>query len=158
MNTNFFRAVSVITFASILALLTGCASSLSGSAYQRGQARSAQEVRVGVVENVREVQIEGTKSRVGAGAGALAGAAIGSKAGKEGSTTRALGTIAGAVAGGIGGAAAEEGITRQKGLEITVKLDGGRLLAVTQAADENFRVGDHVRVLVSGNGDSRVTH
>ena len=158
MKTNFLRSVSVGAFALTLVVLSGCASSLSGSTYERGQARGAQEVRMGAVQHVREVQIEGTKSRVGAGAGAVTGAAIGSRAGKEGSATRAVATIAGAVAGGIGGAAAEEGITRQKGLEITVKLDSGRLLAVTQAADENFRVGDYVRVLTGANGVARVTH
>jgi outer membrane lipoprotein SlyB len=57
----------------------------------------------------------------------------------------------------LGGAAAEEGITRQKGVEITVKLDSGRMLAITQAADEEFRVGDRVRVL-SGSGATRVSH
>ena len=58
---------------------------------------------------------------------------------------------------GLGGAAVEEGVTRQKGVEITVKLDSGRMLAITQAADEEFRVGDRVRVL-SGGGTTRVTH
>jgi outer membrane lipoprotein SlyB len=48
-------------------------------------------------------------------------------------------------------------VTRQEGVEITVKLDSGRLLAITQAADEEFRVGDRVRVL-SGGGTTRVTH
>ncbi len=158
MNTNFLRSTSAAVFASTLALLGGCASSLSGSAYERNQARGAQEVRMGVVEHVRQVQIEGTKSRVGANAGALTGAVVGSRAGKEGSATRVVATVAGAVAGGIGGAAAEEGITRQTGLEITVKFDGGRMLAVTQAADENFRVGDYVRVLTGANGTARVTH
>jgi len=33
-----------------------------------------------------------------------------------------------------------------------------RMLAVTQAADENFRVGDYVRVLTGANGVARVTH
>jgi len=48
-------------------------------------------------------------------------------------------------------------VTRQKGVEITVKLDSGRLIAITQAADEVFRVGDRVRVL-SGGGTTRVSH
>ena len=53
----------------------------------------------------------------------------------------------------------EEGTTRQKGIEVTVKLDGGRMIAITQAADdkETFKVGDRVRIL-SGGGTTRVTH
>jgi outer membrane lipoprotein SlyB len=59
--------------------------------------------------------------------------------------------------GGLGGAAAEEAVTRQRGVEITVKLDSGRMIAITQAADEEFKVGERVRVL-SGGGTTRVTH
>ena len=64
-----------------------------------------------------------------------------------------------ALAGGVAGSAVEEGTTRQKGVEITVKLDGGRMIAVTQAADdkEMFKAGDRVRIL-SGGGVTRVTH
>ncbi|NWG39714.1 MAG: glycine zipper 2TM domain-containing protein, partial [Hydrogenophilaceae bacterium] len=112
-------------------------------------------VQMCIVESVRKVKIEGTKSPVGAGAGAVVGGVAGSTVGSgKGST---IGAAVGAVLGGLGGAAAEEAITRQEGIEITVKLDSGRLLAVTQAADEAFRVGDRVRVL-TGGGTTRVTH
>jgi outer membrane lipoprotein SlyB len=83
--------------------------------------------------------------------GGVAGSAVG---GSKGST---LGATVGAMRGGLGGAAAEEGATRQKGLEITVKLDSGRIMAITQASDETFRTGGRVRVL-SGNGVTRVSH
>ena len=71
----------VIGLASSLVLLGGCASSLSGSAYERRQARTAHDVQMGVVEHVRVVQIEGTKSGIGSGAGAVIGATAGSNAG-----------------------------------------------------------------------------
>jgi len=135
--------------------LTGCPASMSGAAYSREQARQVQEVQMGIVESVREVMIEGTKSVVGPAAGAAVGGIAGSNIGQgKGST---VGAIVGAVAGGVAGAAIEEGVTRTKGLEITVKLDNGRLIAVTQAADETFRPGDRVRVL-TGGGVTRVTH
>lgn len=145
------RKLTLFGVVTALALLAGCASSMSGSAYERRQARTAHEVQMGVVEHVREVEIEGTKSRVGSTAGAVAGSGAMRGHGP-------VGRVAGAVAGGVAGAAVEEGITRQKGLEITVKLDGGRMLAVTQAADEDFKVGDRVRILFGGRGDTRVTH
>jgi outer membrane lipoprotein SlyB len=136
-------------------LLAGCPASMSGAAYSREQARQAQEVQMGAVESVREVVIEGTKSVVGPAAGAAVGGIAGSNIGQgKGST---VGAIVGAVAGGVVGGAIEEGVTRTKGLEITVKLDNGRLIAVTQAADETFRPGDRVRVL-TGGGVTRVTH
>jgi outer membrane lipoprotein SlyB len=136
-------------------LLAGCPAGLGSKDYSRGQARTVQEVQMGVVESVREVNIEGTKTPVGAGAGAVVGGVAGSSVG--GGKGSVVGAALGAVLGGLGGAAAEEAVTRQKGVEITVKLDSGRMLAITQAADEQFKVGDRVRVL-SGSGTTRVSH
>jgi outer membrane lipoprotein SlyB len=116
-----------------------------------------QEVQMGTVESVREVKIEGTKSGIGSTAGAVVGGVAGSDVG--GGKGQIVGGVIGAVIGGVAGAAVEEGTTRQKGVEITVKLDGGRLIAVTQAAEEKeiFQVGERVRIL-SGGGVTRVSH
>ena len=138
------------------ALIAGCASTSSGSVYSGGQARQEQTVRMGVVESVRQVTIEGSKS----GVGTIAGGAIGGVAGSNiggGNRGSAVGTILGAVAGGVGGDAIERGTTKKQGLEITVKLDNGELRAITQEADESFRPGERVRLL-SGSGVTRVTH
>ena len=145
--------ISLSTLVCVL-ILGGCASGTGGKDYSREQARTVQEVQMGVVESVRAVNIEGTKSPVGAGAGAIIGGVAGSGVG--GGRGQIVGAAVGAVLGGLGGAAAEEAITRQKGVEITVKLDSGRLLAITQAADETFAVGDRVRVL-TGGGVTRVS-
>ena len=151
MNKSF--AVTLIAAGTLL--LAGCPAGLGGKDYSREQARTAQEVQIGIVESVREVNIEGTKTPVGAGAGAVVGGVAGSTVG--GGKGSIVGATVGAVLGGLGGAAAEEAVTRQKGVEITVKLDSGRLMAITQAADEEFRIGDRVRVL-SGGGTTRVSH
>ncbi|MEW6728949.1 MAG: glycine zipper 2TM domain-containing protein [Pseudomonadota bacterium] len=151
------RVVASLMAVVAVAALSGCASSLSGGAYSRDQARVAQEVEYGRVEAVRVVAIEGTKSNIGTGAGAIAGGVAGSGIG-SGSTTRTVGALAGAIIGGMAGAAAEEGITRQDGLEITVRLDSGRTIAVVQAADVQFRPGDRVRVLYGRDGTTRVTY
>ncbi len=154
MQTIFRTVVSAVLVAGALTLV-GCASGTGGKDYSRDQTRSAQEVQMGIVESVREVNIEGTKTPIGAGAGAVVGGVAGSTVGSgKGSV---VGAALGAVLGGLGGAAAEEAVTRNKGVEITVKLDSGRLIAVTQSADEEFRVGDRVRVL-SGGGATRVSH
>lgn len=125
--------------------LAGCASSKSGSVYSREDARQEQTVRMGVVESVRSVTIEGTKTPIGG----IGGSAIGSGRGA------AVAAVAGAVAGGLLGAAAEEGLTRKEGVEITVRLDNGELRAIVQEADEPFKPGDRVRLL-SVNGQTRV--
>lgn len=145
----------VVALTAALGVLGGCAGSMSGSAYTREQARQVQEVRMGVVESVRQVQIEGTKSNVGTAAGAVVGGVGGSNIGEGKGAI--VGAVIGAVAGGVAGSAIEEGVTRKAGLEITVKLDSGRMIAVTQEADEQFHPGERVRVL-SGGGVTRVTH
>ena len=147
--------LTFLVLATISSLIVGCASGTGGKDYSREQTRTVQEVQMGIVESVREVNIEGTKTPIGAGAGAVVGGVAGSTVG--GGKGKVVGAAVGAVLGGVGGAAAEEAVTRQKGVEITVKLDSGRLIAITQAADEEFRVGDRVRVL-SGGGTTRVSH
>ena len=150
---------TVALFASLLTavLLSACAGGVGGGDYERTQTRGVQEVQMGVVESVREVKIEGTKSGIGPAAGAVVGGVAGSEIGQGKGAI--VGSVLGAVVGGVTGAAAEEGVTRQKGVEIAVKLDGGRMIAVTQAADEKetFKVGERVRIL-SGGGVTRVTH
>ena len=138
------------------AVITGCASTTSGSVYSGGQARQEQTVRMGVVESVRQVSIEGSKSGVGTVAGGMVGGVAGSNIG-GGNRGSAVGTILGAVVGGVAGNAIEQGVTKKQGLEITVKLDNGELRAITQEADETFRPGERVRLL-SGGGVTRVTH
>lgn len=138
-----------------MSLLGGCASSKSGDVYTRDQARREQTIRMGIVESVREVLMEGTKSAVGPAAGAAIGGIAGSTLG--GGKGAAVAAVIGAVAGGLAGAAIEEGVTRKQALEITVKLDNGQMIAIVQEADPaEFRPGDRVRIL-SNYGESRVT-
>ena len=150
---------TVALIASLLTtlLLSACAGGLGSGDYERTQTRGVQEVQMGTVESVRDVKIEGTKSGVGTAAGAVTGGVAGSHVG--GGKGQIIGGVLGAVVGGVAGAAVEEGATKQKGVEITVKLDSGRLIAVTQAAEPNevFRVGERVRIL-SGGGVTRVSH
>lgn len=149
---NIARA-GVLLLAAVI--LSGCASSMSGGAYSRDQARQVEEVRMATVESVRQVQIEGTKTPIGTAAGAVVGGIAGSNVGAgKGSS---VGVVLGSVAGGVVGSAVEEGVTRQAGLEITIKFDDGRMVAVTQAADEKFQPGDRVRVL-TGGGVTRISH
>lgn len=134
--------------------LGGCASSNSGSVYSRGEARREMSVRMGTVESVRSVTVEGTKTPIGT----IGGAAIGGIAGSALSHGRgsAIAAVIGGIIGGITGSVAEEGITRRAGLEITVRLDNGDMRAIVQAADEQFQPGQRVR-LVSQGGVTRVT-
>lgn len=145
----------LLVIAFLTALTVACASSNSGSVYKRDDARKVQTVRTGVVESVRTVKLEGTKSPVGTVAGGAIGGIAGSSVG--GGRGSAIAAVIGAVVGGLVGSAAEEGITRKDGLEITVKLDGGALIAIVQEADEQFNPGDRVRIVENAD-TSRVSH
>ena len=154
MNPGRLLFVSMSLTAVLLA--GGCAtSSNSGSVYSSGQTRSEQTVRLGVVDSVRQVNIEGSKSPVGVIAGGAIGGIAGSNVGGGRGST--IGSILGAVAGGVAGNVIESKIAEKKGIEITVRLENGELRAITQEADEEFKPGERVRLL-SGSGITRVTH
>lgn len=145
----------LLLVAALSVLVAACASSNSGSVYKRDDARKVQTVKTGVVESVRSVKLEGTKTPIGTVAGgAIGGIAGGSIGSGRGS---AIGAVIGAVAGGIAGSAVEEVTTRKDALEITVKLDGGSMIAIVQEADEQFHPGEKVRI-VENSDTSRVTH
>jgi outer membrane lipoprotein SlyB len=153
------RTTKLLT-ASLVALslmLGGCVSNLSGDSYSRDEARKVQTVRLGTIEMLRPVKIEGTKTPIGAGAGAVVGGIGGSAIG--GGRGSAVAAVIGAVAGGLLGAMTEEGLTRTQGVEITVREDDGTLRAYVQQVQENeiFRVGERVRIMTV-DGTSRVAH
>jgi len=149
------RITQLLVATLLSVLLAACASSNSGSVYSRDEARRVQTIRTGIVESVRQVKLEGTKSPVGTIAGGAIGGIAGSSIGQGRGS--AVAAVIGAVVGGLAGSAAEEGITRKNALEITVKLDGGGLIAVVQETDDAFKSGDKVRLVESG-GTTRVTH
>ena len=151
---NRIKIGLIITIMCLVAV--GCASSRSGKVYSRDQARKSQTIQMGTVELVHNVKIEGTKSSVGGIAGGAAGAAVGSTIGSG--TGKTVATVFGAIVGGLGGAAAEEKVTQKDALEITVKLDNGSAIVVVQEADEEFAVGDRVRILKGTDGTTRVRH
>ena len=147
----------LITSLAAMLALGGCQSSLTVDTYSRDEARAVQTVRMGTIESLRPVKIEGTKTPIGAGAGAVVGGIGGS--GLGGGRGSAVLAVVGAVAGGLLGAAAEEGLTRTQGVEITVREDDGTMRAYVQEVEPNqvFRVGERVRIMTV-NGTSRVTH
>ena len=138
-------------------ILAACASEQGGDVYSRDQVRQVQHFKVGVVESVHKVRIEGTQSQIGSTAGAVVGGIAGS--GASGGKTGQVASVLGAVVGGIVGAAAEEGYTRENGIEMAIKLENGEYISVVQAANKNeadeIKAGDTVRVIES-DGVTRV--
>lgn len=135
-------------------LLAGCATPRSGDVYSREEALREQTVRLGTVESVRPVTIQGTRSGIGAAAGGIVGGVAGSGVGSGRGST--IAGVLGAVGGGVAGQAVEEGTTRKPGVEITVRLQNGELRAIVQEETDKFVPGQRVRLISSG-GVTRVS-
>jgi outer membrane lipoprotein SlyB len=155
MNTSIKRLglPAIVVIATVT--LVGCSSAPSSSTYTRAQAGTLQEVQMGSVLSVRNIRIEKDSTDVGNAAGAVLGGIAGSTAGEG--RGKAAASVAGAVIGGIIGSKIDKSVQTQPGYEITIQLDGGKTVVVTQLADEAFRPGDRVKVIGS-NGSARVTH
>jgi outer membrane lipoprotein SlyB len=152
--TRHFRGTTIAALGAA-ALLAGCAPAYYGDAYPRYATMRPETVEMGVVEAARGVRIQNPDSGVGTVGGAVAGGALGNMAG--GGSGRIAATIGGAILGGIVGNAAEREANQQSGVELTVRLDSGRTVAVVQPdAGEGFRPGDRVRMVSNGYA-TRVT-
>lgn len=145
----------IIFFLSVPFILAACASEQGGEVYSRDQVRQVQHFKVGTVESMHKVRIEGTKTPIGSTAGAVVGGIAGS--GTSQGKTGQVAAVLGAVVGGVAGAAAEEAYTRENGIEYVIKLEDGSNVSVVQAVNdkEDIKVGEKVRVIES-DGVARV--
>lgn len=150
-----FRSLSVAVVATAICVLAGCAAPSSGKVYSREEARTAMTVSEGVVKDVQPITIEGQKTWMGGAGGGWVGYELGRTVG-HGTGSDIAGAVGG-VAGAVAGQAVEEMATRQKGLQITIRLDNGETIAVAQSADVTFAPGERVKVLRGHNGSARVT-
>lgn len=153
----FKKQIDLTIFSIICALLiaSGCQTTVQGSkTYTRGQAQTAQEVYYGTVLKVAEVQIESETTGGGALAGSVVGGIVGSTIGSG--RGRTLATTAGALGGAAAGSAAEKARGTRPALELEVELDDGRLMVIVQEKDDEFAVGDRVRLIRSPDGKMRI--
>ena len=120
--------------------------------YSAGQSQQVQQVQLGTVLYVQNVVIRASQAVTGAGStlGAVAGGFVGSRVGKGNGS--AVGAVIGALGGAAAGNMAAGKAYQQPGLQITVRLDNGQTIAVTQAADVPIRAGQRVELLGSQYG------
>jgi outer membrane lipoprotein SlyB len=60
------------------------------------------------------------------------------------------------LAGAAAGSAAERSASQKAGLEIEVELDDGRIMVIVQEKDDEYAVGDRVRIVQASDGTMRV--
>lgn len=137
--------------------LAGCAntSPYSGNVYSGNQAKSAQTVSFGTITALRQVQIQADSRAgglLGSGGGAVIGGLLGNQVG--GGSGRQLATVAGALGGAVAGTKVEESTNRIDAWEMEIRQDNGQNVVVVQKADQNFQVGQRVRLIGSGSSVS----
>jgi outer membrane lipoprotein SlyB len=142
--------LTLLVSALVTVATIGCTFPSTRTTIPAGQAGVMQAVEIGTVTSVHDVNIEGRRSNLGTfGGGIVGGAAASGGSGVSGALVRAGGSVAGAIAG----EAVEEVATRKRAQEITVLLDDGRTVVITQKVDGGlFRDGDRVRILNGGSG------
>lgn len=163
MNTNSRIRIPRVAIVIAAALLAGCASLPPGmtgqypnsaDTYTPGQSQQIQQVQLGTVLSVRDVRIAATGTQTGTGSalGALAGGLLGHSIG--GGKGKTLATVAGGITGMIGGNLLAEHAYTQPGLEVTVRLDNGRVVSLTQAAfDVAITPGERVQLISAYYGE-----
>jgi outer membrane lipoprotein SlyB len=154
------RKIQSLILISILTL-GGCATGgFSPDVVSRDAAAKSQYVQSGVVVSVRNVTIEGDRTR-GNIFGSILGAIVGSNiGGEDDETTQQVGAVVGTAVGSAVGQNVSESLSRKPGIEIIIKLDSNnREISIVQEmpedVDYSFRAGDQVRIVRSG-GKSRV--
>lgn len=129
----------------LLALAAGLAACApaTNTTVGRGALGTAGYVEYGTIVGMRPVNVQGTRSGLGAGTGAVAGGLIGSTIGGDW-RARTVGGVIGALAGGVAGAAVEEGVTRGNAMEFIVRGDDGQTRAIVQTNELGLTVGERV--------------
>ena len=148
------KQIAVI-IAVVALVCVGCESTGLGSkTYTRAQAQTPLQVYTGTLLAVADVEIQGEERGGGAAVGAVVGGIVGSTVGAG--QGRKLATTAGALGGAAAGSAAERARATKPALELEVELDDGRIVVIVQEKDDEFRVGDRVRIIESSDGTMRV--
>ncbi|PSV99444.1 glycine zipper 2TM domain-containing protein [Photobacterium lipolyticum] len=134
-------------------VFAGCSSNPYGDSYGVKDTRQIQRVRYGTIMKAEPVTIEGEGGGklVGAVAGAAVGGILGSKIG--GGSGSDIAAIGGGVLGGVAGSKAADAATRRNGVNLTIKMDNGEVIAIVQEANPNmiFQIGQKVQVNIDGN-------
>ena len=138
-------AVSVLGF--------GCTFPSGSRVVSRRLVDQLQHIDYGTVQQVSHVTVEGERVQIGLVGGGLTGSAAAGGAGQG--VGRDLVRAGGAVVGAVTGQAVEEAVTRKSAVELTIKLENGSVVVVTQEVPPTFAVGDRVGV-ASGAGGARV--
>ena len=141
----------LVVATALAASLAACASGPRGNSYGNSYPPPASQAPYttgcydcGTVESVSVVNTSGSSSGTGAVLGGVVGGVIGNQVGDG--DGKKVATVAGVVGGAVAGNAIEKNMTKQD-YQVTVRMDDGRRLTVTQGTvNANLRSGSRVRL------------
>jgi len=145
MNIRLIGAAAAI----VIGALAGCATTSSDYGYGSAPPPTgAACYDCGTVTRIDAVASGTTRSGV---TGAVLGGVVGAAAGRELADDKSKGrrntaTVAGAAAGAVAGAAIERNMNRNETYNVTVRMNDGRVVTVTQTDLGGIREGSYVRV------------
>ena len=148
-----FTRFTLIAFIGINTLfVSACSTNAPVTNNQAGtlSKESVVTVKQGTVTSVKNVAIAGKRGSGGRTVGAITGSILGSGVPYAGS-------IIGSMIGGAVGGEAEKAATNKPGLEITLQLNNGEKVVVTQLAKTKFKTGDKVQLIMQDQR-ARVAH
>lgn len=99
----------------------------------------------GVIESVREINIKGEGSGLGAVGGAVVGGVLGNQVG--GGRGKDVMTVVGAVGGAVAGHEVEKQVKATRSYAVTVRFNDGSSRVINEANAPGWRVGDKVKVI-----------
>ncbi|CAE6897316.1 glycine zipper 2TM domain-containing protein [Vibrio sp. B1FLJ16] len=146
-KVGMLLAVSVIT-------LGGCTSpNPYGDAYGSADTRKVQQVYYGTVVKAEPVTIDASTqaNAIGTVAGAAIGGILGSGVG--GGSGSDIAAIGGGLLGGYLGSKTAEETAKRNGVNLTIKLEDGKMIAIVQEANPNmiFQPGQAVQINMYGS-------
>lgn len=141
-------------------LVSGCTPRIGGQDFSVSDSGKASMTYRGVVISARPVVISNQRPEnqgqpgAGAGVGAVTGGVLAASTMGQGNGSLAAGAL-GAVAGGVAGHFVEKELTRQEGVEYTIRLEDGRTISVAQGKEPAISVNQNVLV-IQGTQRTRV--
>jgi outer membrane lipoprotein SlyB len=149
-------AASVMVMSGVgVAAITGYLPGSNAAKAPEQKAAAKPCAECGVVLRVKEVEVKGKGTGLGAVAGGIAGAVVG----HEISDGRDAGTLVGAAGGAIAGHQIERHARTTKRYQTEVRMTDGTVKTVSSAAQPTWKNGDRVRLqngkLISEEGATR---
>lgn len=145
--------ITMVTATALAFLVVGCTDMPQiGGGPKYGDTSgtvAAQTDRHGTITTLEIVQVDDNyKLGVGTAVGAVAGGLLGSQLGDGRGST--VGAVLGAAAGAAAGTVVESKMKKQDAQRITVRMNTGGSVTITQPIDNRLRNGQAVRVDGSG--------